>query len=84
MKFINRILSNRIRIECGPRQLNRYSELLTGWTVRRSNPGAGARFYESVQTDLVAAQLSMGTGSFQWVNLPGHGFDYHLVPRLTF
>ena len=61
--------------------------LATGWTVRGSNPGGGARFSAPVQTGPEAhpASYTMGTGSFPGVKRPGRGVDHqpsHLAPRL--
>jgi len=46
--------------------LSWYSDWATGWTVRVSNPGRGARFSAPVQTGHGAhpASCTMGTGSF--------------------
>jgi hypothetical protein len=54
--------------------------LATGWTVRGSNPGGGARFFAHVQTGPEAhpASCTMGTGSFPGVKRPGRGADHPL------
>jgi hypothetical protein len=56
-------------------------QLATGWTVRGSNPGGGARFPAPVQTGPGAhpASCTMGTGSFPGVN-SGQGVTPDLSP----
>ena len=51
--------------------------LATGWTVRGSNLGGGARFSAPVQTGPGAhpASYTMGTGSFVGVKRPVRGAD---------
>jgi len=51
--------------------------LATGWTVRESNPGGGARFSSPDQTGPGAhpASHTIGTGSLQGVKRPGRGVD---------
>jgi hypothetical protein len=52
--------------------------LATGWTVRGSNPGGGARFSAPVHTVAGAhpASYTMDTGSFPRVKRPGRGVDH--------
>jgi len=52
--------------------------LATGWTVRGSDPGGGARFSAPLQTGPVAhpASYTMGTGSFPGVKRLGRGLDH--------
>ena len=52
--------------------------LATGWTVRGSNPGGGARFSSLVQTGPGAqpAFYTMGTGSFPGVKRLGRDDDH--------
>ena len=49
--------------------------LATGWTVRGSNPGEGARFSAPIQTGPGAhpASYKIGTGSFPGVKRPRRG-----------
>ena len=56
----------------------------TGWTVRASNPGGGARFSAPVQTDPGAhpASCTMGTGSFPGVK-SGRGVTLTPHPLLV-
>ena len=56
--------------------------LATGWTVRGSNPGGGARISAPVQTGSVAhpASYTMGTGPFPGVQRPGRGVDHPPTP----
>ena len=65
---------------------NSVAGIVTGWTVRGSNPGGGARFSAPVQNGPGAnpASYTMGTGSFPGVNRAGRGVDHvpHLAPRL--
>jgi hypothetical protein len=60
--------------------------LATGWTVRGSNPGGGARFCAPVQIYPRAhpASCTMGTGFFLGAKRPGRGHDHppHLALRL--
>jgi len=63
-------------------------QLATGWTVRGSNPGGGARFSSPVQTGPGAHtdSYTMGTGSFPrgGGGRPGRGVDNppHTAPKL--
>jgi len=54
---------------CGPGSSVGIATELPGWTVRRSNPGGGARFSAPVQTGPGAhpASCKMSTGSFPGV-----------------
>jgi hypothetical protein len=83
-KFCPLILSEIISVSWATRgqkinwKISIFKRLATGWTVRRSNPGAGgggggARFPASIQTAPGAhpAACAMGTGSLPGVKLPG-------------
>jgi hypothetical protein len=63
-----------------------FFQVATGWTVRGSNPGGGARYSAPVQTGPGAhpPSYTMGTESFPGVKRPRHGFDHppHLESRL--
>jgi hypothetical protein len=52
--------------------------LATGWTVRGSNPGGGARFFAHVQTGPEAhpASCTMRTGSFPGLKRPVRGAEH--------
>ena len=61
------------KVQCSTNQVGRVAQpvqrLATGWTVRASNPGGGARFSAPVQTGPGAhpASCTIGTGSFPGV-----------------
>jgi hypothetical protein len=50
----------------------------SGWTVRGSNPGGGARFSAPVESGHGAhpASYAKGAGSFPGVTWPGRGVDH--------
>jgi hypothetical protein len=59
--------------------------LATGWTVGRSNPGAGEIFRTRPDRPWAhPTSYTMGTGYFPGVKRPGRGLDHppHLTPRL--
>jgi hypothetical protein len=69
------------------RDHNNYRQTLaTGRTVRRSNPGGGARFFAPVQTvpGTHSTSYTMNTGLFPGGKRPRCGVNHppHLAPKL--